>query len=82
MLQQQDRQKHTSAMKVEAKAMFDNDIWKRVHRRDMKQHYDKQWSPGKSVKREQLQLIWYFKQERKPDGSLDKYKARLCCHGR
>ena len=26
-------------------------------------------------------MIWFFKGKRKPDGPLDKYKARLCCHG-
>ena len=26
-------------------------------------------------------MIWSFKRKRHPDGSLSKYKARLCCHG-
>ena len=26
-------------------------------------------------------MIWSFKRKRHPDGSLDKHKARLCCHG-
>ena len=26
-------------------------------------------------------MIWSFKRKRHPDGSLDKYKARLCVHG-
>jgi hypothetical protein len=25
--------------------------------------------------------VWSFKRKRHPDGSLKKYKARLCCHG-
>ena len=26
-------------------------------------------------------MISSFKRKRHPDGTLDKYKARLCCHG-
>ena len=26
-------------------------------------------------------MVWSFKRKRHPDGTLDKYKARLCCHG-
>ena len=26
-------------------------------------------------------MIWSFKRKRKPDGTLVKHKARLCCHG-
>ena len=26
-------------------------------------------------------MIWSFKRKRHPDGRLDKYKARLSCHG-
>ena len=25
-------------------------------------------------------MIWSFKRKRKPDGTITKYKARLCCH--
>ena len=28
-----------------------------------------------------IQAIWSFKRKRFPDGSLNKYKARLCAHG-
>ena len=27
-------------------------------------------------------MIWSFKRKRRPDGTLAKYKARLCCHRR
>eukprot|EP00957_Ditylum_brightwellii_P137950 10517403-Ditylum_brightwellii.AAC.1 len=36
---------------------------------------------GINVKKKQLMLIWSFKRKRHADGSLAKYKARLCCHG-
>ena len=26
-------------------------------------------------------MIWSFKRKRKPDRTITKYKARLCCHG-
>ena len=26
-------------------------------------------------------MIWSFKRKRHPDGTLDKHKERLCCHG-
>ena len=28
-----------------------------------------------------IQAIWSFKRKRFPDGTLNKYKARLCAHG-
>ena len=35
----------------------------------------------KDIKRKQLLMIWSFKRKRHPDGSLSKYKVRLCVHG-
>ena len=26
-------------------------------------------------------MVWSFKRNRHPDGSYDKHKVRLCCHG-
>ena len=47
----------------------------------MKAHYNKLWAQGVDAKREQIMLIWSFKRKRHADGSLNKCKARLCCHG-
>ena len=61
--------------------MFDNDIWMKVTRTSMLRFYEQQLKSGKDIKRKQLLMIWAFKRKRHPDGSLDKYKARLCVHG-
>ena len=47
----------------------------------MKAYYNNLRARGTDVKREQLMLIWSFNRKRHADGSLNKYKARLCCHG-
>ena len=52
-----------------------------VPREEMTRHYASERKLGKSIKREQIMMIWSFKRKRHPDGTLDKYKARLCCHG-
>ena len=62
-------------------SMFDNDIWTKVTRTSILRHYDQELKSGKDIKRKQLLMIWTFKRKRHPDGSLSKYKARLCVHG-
>ena len=47
----------------------------------MLDYYAKLRQQGVNVKMKQLMLIWLFKRKRHADGSLAKYKARLCCHG-
>ena len=47
----------------------------------MKDHYVTQGKLRHNIKREQLMMIWSFKRKRHLDGTLDKHKARLCCHG-
>ena len=47
----------------------------------MKGHYNAIRNKGQLFKREQLNLIWSFKQKQQPVETLLKYKARLCCHG-
>ena len=61
--------------------MFDNDTWTKVTRASMLRFYEKELKAGKDIKRKQLIMIWTFKRKRHPDGTLDKYKARLCVHG-
>ena len=51
-----------------------------VPKAEMIEHYDKQRKEGKVIKNEKIMMIWSFKRKRHPDGTLDKYKARLCCH--
>jgi len=46
----------------------------------MKDHYATQRNLAKDIKREKITMIWSFKRKRHPDGTLDKHKARLCCH--
>ena len=61
--------------------MFRENIWVSVPKRVMTYHYRKQRESGLDIKRHQIMMIWSFKRKRHPDGSLNKYKARLCCHG-
>ena len=81
MLKQPDRDQFESAMYKEVQSMFDNNIWMKVTRTSMLRHYHQELKSGKDIKRKQLLIIWSFKRKRHPDGSLRKYKARLCVHG-
>ena len=81
MLKQPDRMEFLKAMKEEVQSLFDEQIWKLVPRDEMTQYYDSQRSEGKTIQREQIMMIWSFKRKRHPDGSFNKCKARLCCHG-
>ena len=81
MLQQPDKDQFAEAMKKEVQSLLDEKIWKSVPRREMKEHYARQRALGIEIKREQIMMVWLFKRKRHPDGTLDKHKARLCCHG-
>ena len=81
MLQQPDRDDFMEAMRKEVDSLFKEEIWAMVPRQQMKDHYATQRKLGKDIKREQIMMIWSFKRKRHPDGTLDKHKARLCCHG-
>ena len=81
MLEQPDRDEFVKAMQEEVESIFKEKIWKRVPRDLMEKYYEEEHQKGIYVKRKQLMMIWSFKRKRKPDGTLDKYKARLCCHG-
>ena len=81
IMHQPDRADFEAAMKKEVASMFEEKIWKRVPKLEMKQFYEQQRAQGINVKREQIMMIWSFKRKRHPDGTLDKHKARLCCHG-
>ena len=63
------------------KALLDNQIIEVVPRREMIDYYNSLKDQGVEAKRQQLMFIWIFKRKRHPDGSLNKHKARLCCHG-
>ena len=80
-MQQTDRDKFLVAMKQEVTLFSEHDFWIKFPRREMKDHFKSERNMGKFIKQEQLTMIWSFKQKRKPDGTLDKYKARHCCHG-
>ena len=81
MLAEPDRDEFIKAMQDEVESIFKEKIWKRVPRKLMEEYYEKEREKGIKIKREQLMMIWSFKRKRKPDGTLDKHKARLCCHG-
>ena len=81
MLKEPDKGEFINAMGEEVKAMFDNEIWEKVPRKEMLEYYSDLQKKGIDAKRKMLMLIWSFKRKRRPDGTLVKYKARLCCHG-
>ena len=47
----------------------------------MKSQYNAMRRKGTDISREQIMMIWSFKRKRHPDGTFNKCKARLCCHG-
>eukprot|EP00957_Ditylum_brightwellii_P076634 5825332-Ditylum_brightwellii.AAC.1 len=63
------------------KHMFDKKVWENVPCSEMMAYYNTRRSAGINVKKKQLMLICPFKRKKRADGSLAKYKARLCCHG-
>ena len=81
MMQEPDRERFEVAMHKEVSSMFEENIWRQVPRKEMRDYYSEQRSNGIDINREQIMMIWSFKRKRHPDGTLDKYKARLCCHG-
>ena len=81
MLAEPDREEFMKAMEEEVESIFREKIWKRVPRKLMEDYYAGERKRGVKINREQLMMIWSFKRKRKPDGTLDKHKARLCCHG-
>ena len=81
MMLQPDREQFVKAMETEVNSMFEESIWEMVPRSSMLEHYRQEQSKGKDVKCKQIMMIWSFKRKRHPDGTLNKYKARLCCHG-
>ena len=80
-MQEPDKADFIEAMRKEVASLFTEEIWKRVPRQEMKDYYRNQRADGVDIKREQIMMIWSFKRKRHPDGTLDKHKARLCCHG-
>ena len=60
--------------------MFDNEIWEIVPKRETEKYFAPLLKTKPNVKRKRTMSIWSFKRKRHPDGSLSKYKARLCCH--
>eukprot|EP00957_Ditylum_brightwellii_P076910 5846049-Ditylum_brightwellii.AAC.2 len=68
-------------MHTEVTHTFDNHVWGKVPRQEMLEYYARLKKLGINVKRKQLILIWSFKRKMHADGSLAKYKAKLCCHG-
>ena len=69
MLQEEDSAEFIKAMVDESKAHETRGHWEVVSRSSV--------PPETKV----IQAIWSFKRKRFPDGTLNKYKARLCAHG-
>ena len=80
IIKKPDKLEFAKAMKKEVSSLFDEQILKMVPMEEMTRHYASKRKLGKSIKREQIMMIWSFYRKRHPDGSLDKYKTMLCCH--
>ena len=59
--------------------MFQDKIWKLVPCNEMVHYYDKQRKEGACIESQHIMMSWSFKRKRRLDGTLNKYKARLCC---
>ena len=81
MIKEPNKAKFIEAMEVEVESMLREKIWKAVPKSVMTEHYRKQRASGLDVKQHQIMMILSFKRKQHSDDSLDKYKARLCCHG-
>lgn len=68
-LQQPDRGKFMDAMEKEVDDHVERKHWSMILRSQM----------PKDMKT--ILAIWSFKRKRLPDGTITKWKARLCCHG-
>lgn len=69
MLQQPDAKQFILAMMEEIQAHEDNEHWEVVPR------------SSKPTNIKPILAIWSFKRKLFPDGTINKYKARLCAHG-
>jgi len=69
MLKEEDATDFIEAMKVEVAAHEKRDHWEVVKRSSV------------PFGTKTIQAIWSFKRKRFPDGSINKFKARLCAHG-
>ena len=69
MLKQDDKNEFIKAMIKEVVDHESRDHWTVMLRRD------------KPVQDKTIMAIWSFKRKRNPDGTISKYKARLCAHG-
>ena len=69
MLKQEDVASFVEAMLKEVDDHESRDHWDLIERSEM---------PAIS---KTILSIWSFKRKRLPDGSITKYKARLCAHG-
>ena len=69
ILTQPDKNNFFEAMEVEITNHTDCDHWDLIPR--------SQLSSGSKT----IMSVWSFKRKRLPDGTICKYKARLCAHG-
>ena len=69
MLKEDDAAEFVKAMEIEVNAHEKRDHWEVVKRFDV--------PTGTKT----IQAVWSFKRKRFPDGSINKFKARLCAHG-
>ena len=69
MMQQPDKGKFMEAMEKEVDDHIEGKHWSMIRRSQM------------PVGMKTILTIWSFKRKRLPDGTITKWKARLCCHG-
>ena len=80
ILKQPDRDHFMENINKEVDSLFKEEIWKLGSKQEMIDCHTREIEKGKDIKREKIMMIWSFNVKRHPDGTLNKYKARLCCH--
>ena len=69
MMHQEDMPKFVEAMQKEVVDHNEREHWDLIPRSEM--------PAGMKT----ILAVWSFKRKRLPDGTITKWKARLCCHG-
>ena len=81
MLTQHGTSEFIKAVHEEVSSMPMANIWETVLKQEILDYYSNERLKGKEIKRHQLMMICSFKRKRNLDGTLTKYKSRLCWHG-
>lgn len=68
-------------LKQEDKNKYIEVMVKEVKDHEERQHWDLIWHCDMPSNKNTILSVWSFKRKRTPDGTVEKWKARLCCRG-